>query len=176
MIACSTSLLVSPYRLASSAPIFGWPPSISWSAALPTSCSRPQRRAGWPFRPPPSAPTPHRGGASPPCCPTFCLYPAPTPTPPPTPPNLSPPPPPHGRLLSPRQDVLLHLRLRLLHPLLDARRVDAAVLDQLRQGQPGGLAADVVEGADDDHAGGVVHDHVHAGRLLEGADVPPLAA
>src|SRR5205807_6972618 len=40
----------------------------------------------------------------------------------------------------------------------------------------GGLAADVVEGADDHHAGRVVHDHVHAGGLLEGADVAALAA
>ena len=60
--------------------------------------------------------------------------------------------------------------------LLDARRVDAAVLDQLGQRQPGRLAADVVEGADDDHAGRVVHDHVHAGALLEGADVAAFAA
>src|SRR5437016_377110 len=34
MMACSTSLFVSPCRFASSAPIFGWPPSISWSAVL----------------------------------------------------------------------------------------------------------------------------------------------
>ena len=43
--------------------------------------------------------------------------------------------------------------------------MNAAVLDQLGQGQPGGLAADVVEGADDDHAGRVVHDHVDAGAF-----------
>ena len=80
------------------------------------------------------------------------------------------------RLLADLQDVLLHLLLRLGDHLLDARRVDAAVLDQLGQREPGGLAADVVEGADDDHAGRVVHDHVHAGGLLEGADVAALAA
>ncbi len=54
--------------------------------------------------------------------------------------------------------------------------MNAAVLDQLGQGQPGGFAADVVEGADDDDAGRVVDDDVHAGRLLEGADVAPFAA
>ena len=44
------------------------------------------------------------------------------------------------------------------------------------QRQAGDLAADVVEGADDDDAGRVVDDHVDAGRLLEGADVAPFAA
>src|SRR5205807_2582743 len=73
-------------------------------------------------------------------------------------------------------DVLLHLGGRLGDDLLDARRVDAAVLDQLGQGEAGRLAADFVEGADDHHAGRVVHDHVHAGAFLEGADVAPLAA
>ena len=42
---------------------------------------------------------------------------------------------------------------------------------------PGDLAAHRVEAADDDHdARRVVDDHVHAGRLLEAADVAPLAA
>ena len=36
--------------------------------------------------------------------------------------------------------------------------------------------ADRVEAAHDHHARRVVDDHVHAGRLLEAADVPPLAA
>ena len=40
----------------------------------------------------------------------------------------------------------------------------------------GDLAADVVEAGDDDDARRVVDDHVDAGGLLEGADVPPLAA
>ena len=78
------------------------------------------------------------------------------------------------RLLADLQDVLLHLLLRFGDDLLDPRRMDAAVLDQLGQRQPGGLAADVVEGADDDDAGRVVDDDVDAGRLLEGADVAAL--
>ena len=73
-------------------------------------------------------------------------------------------------------DVLVHLLLRLGNHFLNARRVDAAVLDQLLQGEAGDLPADAVEGADDDHAGRVVHDHVHAADLLEGADIPPFAA
>ena len=46
----------------------------------------------------------------------------------------------------------------------------------LFQREAGDFAADHVEGADDDHAGRVVDDHVHAGGLLEGADVAALAA
>ena len=42
--------------------------------------------------------------------------------------------------------------------------------------QPGDLAADGVEAADDHHARRVVDDHVDAGRFFEGADVAPFAA
>ena len=58
----------------------------------------------------------------------------------------------------------------------DARRVDAAVLHELLQADAGDLAAHRIEAADDHHARRVVDDHVHAGRLLEAADVAPLAA
>src|SRR5207253_3803556 len=81
-----------------------------------------------------------------------------------------------GRLLADLLYVALHLLLRLLHDLFDARGMDAAVLNELRQGELGGLAADVVEGADDDDARRVVDDDVDAGRLLEGADVATFAA
>src|SRR5687768_10520029 len=54
--------------------------------------------------------------------------------------------------------------------------MDTAVLNQLAEGKPGDLAADVVEGADDDDAGRVVDDDVDSGRLLEGADVAALTA
>ena len=80
------------------------------------------------------------------------------------------------RLLAHFQDVLLHLLLRFLDHFLDPRRMNPAVLDQLGQGQLGGLPADVVEGADDDHAGRVVDDDVDAGGLLEGADIAAFAA
>ena len=80
------------------------------------------------------------------------------------------------RLLADPADVLLHLLLGFLDDLLDPRRMDAAVLDQLLERELGDLAADAVEPGDDDDAGRVVDDHVDAGRLLERADVPPLAA
>ena len=49
-------------------------------------------------------------------------------------------------------DVPLHFLLRLGDDFLDPRGMDAAVGDQLVQREPGDLAADRVEGADDDHA------------------------
>jgi hypothetical protein len=79
------------------------------------------------------------------------------------------------RLLADLEDVPVHFLLCLGHHLLDSRRMDATVLDELGQGQPGGLAADVVERRDDDNSRGVVHDDVHAGTFFESADVPPLA-
>ena len=42
--------------------------------------------------------------------------------------------------------------------------------------QLGDLAPDAVEPRNDDNPGRVVDDDVDAGRLLEGANVPPLAA
>ena len=63
----------------------------------------------------------------------------------------------------------------LVH-LLDPGRVDPAVGDQLLQGEPGDLAADRVEAAQQHRLGGVVDDQVDAGDLLEGADVAALAA
>ncbi len=54
--------------------------------------------------------------------------------------------------------------------------MDAAVRDELVEGQAGDLAADGLEGRDDDRLGCVVDDEIHARRGLEGADVAPLAA
>ena len=70
-------------------------------------------------------------------------------------------------------DVAIQLLLRLGDDLLDPRGMDSPVGDELVEREPGDLAADGVEGADDDHAGGVVDDDVDAGGLLEGADVAP---
>jgi hypothetical protein len=66
--------------------------------------------------------------------------------------------------------------LRLFDDVLDAARVDAAVGDELLEGDARRLAADRVEAGEDDGLGRVVDDDVDAGRLLERADVPPLAA
>ena len=70
----------------------------------------------------------------------------------------------------------LDLGLGLGDDLLDAAGVDAAVGDELGDGDPRDLAADRVEAGQDDRLGRVVDDQVHAGRLLEGADVAALAA
>src|SRR5579875_244971 len=73
-------------------------------------------------------------------------------------------------------NVLLHLRLRFRHHFFDARGVNAAILNQLGEGQTGDFAADVVEGADDDNAGRVIDDDIDAGAFLEGTDVASFAA
>lgn len=81
-----------------------------------------------------------------------------------------------GRLLPALVDEGLHLLLGLLHHLLNAARVDAAVLQELLQGHAGDLAADGVEGGEEDGVRGVVNDEVHPRQGLKGADVPPLPA
>ena len=60
--------------------------------------------------------------------------------------------------------------------LLDARRRDAPVLDQLGQGQPPDLAAHRVEAAQQHRVGGVVDDEVDPGHLLVRPDVATLSA
>ncbi len=79
-------------------------------------------------------------------------------------------------LLAGLLDVLVHLRLRLVVHLLDPRRLDAAVLDELEQRDLRDLAPDRVERRQDDGLRGVVDDHVHAGQVLERADVAALTA
>jgi hypothetical protein len=71
-------------------------------------------------------------------------------------------------------DLPLDLGLGLLVDLLDPDRLDAAVADQLLEGQAGHLPADRVETGEDDRLGGVVDDEVRAGGGLEGPDVAPL--
>ena len=73
-------------------------------------------------------------------------------------------------------DLLPQLRAHLLDDLFDARRVDAAVGDQFLQGDARHLAAQRLEGGDDDGLRRVVDDQVHARRRLQCADVAPLAA
>ena len=73
-------------------------------------------------------------------------------------------------------DLVADLLLGLLHHLLDAGGMDAAVHDQLFEGDPGDLPADRVEGGEDHGLGGIVDDEVHAGGGLESPDVPALAA
>ena len=80
------------------------------------------------------------------------------------------------RLLAGLPDVVLELGLRLVVHLLDPRRMDAAVLDQLLERQLRDLAADAVERREDDGLRRVVDDEVDAGQVLERADVAALAA
>jgi hypothetical protein len=63
----------------------------------------------------------------------------------------------------------------LLDDLLDPRRVHPPVGDQSLERLDRDRLAHLVEARDHDHARRVVHDDVHAGRLLDRADVPPLA-
>jgi hypothetical protein len=70
----------------------------------------------------------------------------------------------------------LDLGLGLRVHLLDARRVDAAVGDELGEREPRDLATHTVEAREHDGLGGVVDDAVDAGDGLERADVAPLAA
>ena len=75
------------------------------------------------------------------------------------------------RLLARLADVLFQLGLRVVVHLLDPRRVDAPVLDQLLERQPGHLAAQWVERREDDRVRSVVDDEVDAREVLERADV-----
>ena len=81
-----------------------------------------------------------------------------------------------ARLLADLADLLEELFPRLLDDLLDAAGMNAAVLDELLEGEPGDLAPDRIETRENDRLGRVVDDHVDAGRVLERPDVAPLAA
>jgi hypothetical protein len=71
--------------------------------------------------------------------------------------------------------LALHLDLGAVVGLLDPRRVDAAVGDELLEREPPDLAAHRVEAGEQDRLGRVVDDEVDAGHRLEGADVAALA-
>ena len=80
------------------------------------------------------------------------------------------------RLLAGLADRVLDLRLGLVVHLLDPRRVDAPVLDQLREGQLRHLAPNAVKRRKHDRLRRVVDDHVDPGEVLERADVAAFAA
>ena len=73
-------------------------------------------------------------------------------------------------------DELVDLGPGLGHDLLDTAGVDAAVLDQLGEGDAGDLPADRVEATDEHRLRGVVDDEVDARGQLQGADIAPLTA
>ena len=80
------------------------------------------------------------------------------------------------RALSGLGDFLFNFLSDLVHHLLDAGRVDAAVGDKLMQAEAGDLTAHWVEAAQDDGLGGVVHNELHAGCRFQRADVASFAS
>ena len=74
------------------------------------------------------------------------------------------------------EQLLIELLADLLDQLLDARRMDAAVLHQALERDARDLAADRIEAGEDDRFRRVVDDEVDAGGQLERADVASLAA
>ena len=73
-------------------------------------------------------------------------------------------------------DGALHLPAGLLHHLLDMGGMDAAVGDQLLQGQAGDLPPHRLEAGDGDGLRRVVDDEIHTRQGLDGADVAALPA
>ncbi|CAN4072520.1 choloylglycine hydrolase, partial [Dysosmobacter welbionis] len=73
-------------------------------------------------------------------------------------------------------DGVLHFPACLLHHLLNVGGMDAAVGDQLLQGQAGDLPPHRLEAGDGDGLGRVVDDEIHTRQGLDGADVAALAA
>src|SRR5258705_514060 len=78
-------------------------------------------------------------------------------------------------VLARSQQLLLALGLGPLVGLLDAGRVDAAVGDQLLEGEPADLAPDRLEAGQQDGLRRVVDDQVDARDGLVGADVAAFA-
>ena len=81
----------------------------------------------------------------------------------------------HG-VLARSFDLLIDLFGDLFHRLLNAGGVDAAVRDEALEREAGDLPSDGVEARKDDDFGRIVDDEFDAGRVLDGADVAPLAA
>ena len=80
-----------------------------------------------------------------------------------------------GSLLASLAHALLNQVGSLVIHLLNAGGVNAAVGDEVLEGDTGGLATDRVEARKNDGLGRVVDHEVDAGNLLEGADVATLA-
>ena len=79
-------------------------------------------------------------------------------------------------LLASLEHLGVHLIGGLVEELLDTRRMDATVGNEVLEGDAGNLATDRVEARELHGLGRVVDDEVHAGHLLESADVAALAA
>src|SRR5205807_10151844 len=81
-----------------------------------------------------------------------------------------------GRGIAYFEQHLIELQTDLLDQLLDARRMDAAVLHETLERDAGDLAADRVEAGEDDRFRSVVDDEIDARGQLQRADVAPFAA
>ncbi len=81
-----------------------------------------------------------------------------------------------GCLLAHFAHLGVQLLLALLHNVLNAGGMDAAVLNEPFQRHFGHLAAQGAVGGKDDGFGRVVDDQVHAGGCLQSADIAALAA
>ena len=79
------------------------------------------------------------------------------------------------RCLTIAEKPLLHLALDLDHQLLDSTRVDAAVLNEIRQSLTGNFAPHRFKARQDHRTGSIVDDQVDTGSLLERANIAPLA-
>ncbi len=81
-----------------------------------------------------------------------------------------------GGLLARFVDDLFHSPGFILDDFFNVCGMDPAIQDQFCQGAPANLTPDRVEARDRDGVRGIVHDHVHAGRLLKGFDVATVAS
>ena len=81
-----------------------------------------------------------------------------------------------GRLLSSLLNLLVDLLFRLGVHLLDTRRMDATVCNEVFHGDATDLATNGIEAGDGNALGGIVNQKVNAGELLEGADVSTFAS
>ena len=70
----------------------------------------------------------------------------------------------------------VHLAAGLLHHLLNVGGVDAAVGNELLQGNPGHLTADGLKAGDRNGLRGVIDDEIHTGESLNGADIAAFTA
>ena len=152
-----------------SAPMMWCGPSTSWVSTLPMSCRNEARRTTLTSAPTSAASMAPMWAASTACCSWFWPYD-----------GAELQSADHfddlgmqagharlvGRRLALLADLLLDLLLGLGDDLFDARRMDAAVLDQLGQRQPGDLAAHRIEARQRDRVRRVVDDQVDAGRRL----------
>ena len=73
-------------------------------------------------------------------------------------------------------NLLIHFPLGLFHHFLDAGGMDAAVHNELFQGDAGDFPPHRIEGGDDHRFGSVVDDEIHPRGGFQGADVAAFAA